>query len=254
MEKAAYLEMAQVENDHWWFRARRTILREQLAALSPNGSSKVLEVGAGPGGNLAMLRDFGEVTACEMDEEARDIATSRHPDIRVAYGKLPETLPFDDEQFDIIAMFDVIEHIEDDVGALARLRPVAEGGGRLILTTPAYQWMWSAHDVRLHHFRRYTKGRLKTVLETAGWQIDKIGYFNTFLFPLAAAARVKDKVTKSTVPTGMAVPPKPFGSMLEGVFSSERHWLKHGTFPFGLSLLALAKPAPQAAPKAIAAE
>lgn len=241
MEPDAYVEMEQLQDRHWWFRARRRILADQLASLKLAGPARVLEIGSGPGGNLEMLSRFGEVSAVEMSEEARRLAARRCPGARIAYGRLPEEFPFEGETFDLIVMFDVIEHIEDDGRAMASLRQRLAPGGRLVVTAPAYQWLWSEHDVRLHHFRRYTLPQLRNVLSASGWDVERATYFNSLLFPLAAAARVLDNVRKAKAPAGMGLPPAPVGALFEAIFSSERFWLRRFGFPCGLSLLALAK-------------
>lgn len=243
LEAAAYEEMERLQGDHWWFKARRKILESQISSLFDGAGLKVLEVGCGPGGNLEMLSKFGAVSALEMDDEARIMAKRKFPNARIEYGCLPDVDPFEGETFDLIAMLDVAEHIPDDVGALAKLSERLNPGGYLLLTVPAYQWMWSVHDERLHHQRRYTRGRLSDVLNSSGWLPEKLVYFNSLLFPLAATARLFDKFSKAETPSGMDLPNPFVNSVFYSLFSSERHWLKQSGFPFGVSLLAIAQPA-----------
>lgn len=247
MEQAAYQEMERLQDHHWWFRARRRILADRIARMGLPPDARILEVGAGPGGNLGMLQAFGRVSAMEMDGEARAAAQRRHPDMSIEFGKLPEELPFLGTKFDLIAMFDVIEHIEDDVGAMKRLTEIVPEGGRLLLTAPANPWMWGPFDQRLHHYRRYTRGRLLEVLAKSGWTVRWASFYNFLLFPPAALARFRDRVAPSPKPPDMGMPPKPLGMALEAVFSSERYWLRSFGFPFGVSLIVEAVAGPAAA-------
>jgi SAM-dependent methyltransferase len=112
MSPDAYLQMAETEAEHWWFRGRRDVLRSILRRLALPSRARVLEVGSGTGGNLEMLAEFGSVSGIEMDETARRLtakSTGERFDIRA--GRCPDDLPFDGERFDLICFFDCLEHI-----------------------------------------------------------------------------------------------------------------------------------------------
>ena len=145
MSPDAYMEMAEAEAEHWWFRGRRDILRSVLHRLTLPVNARVLEIGSGTGGNLTMLAEFGSVSGLEMDDTARALTarkTGGRFDIRA--GRCPDDLPFDGQRFDLICFFDCLEHIADDVGALARMRTLLAPGGAILVTVPAYQWLCSS--------------------------------------------------------------------------------------------------------------
>lgn len=241
MNPDAYVEMAATESRHWWFQARRKIIESTIDTMGLPDATRILEVGSGTGGNLRMLSRHGDVSAMEMDEQARKLASEKTDGaFTILPGSCPGNLPFQDEQFDLICMFDVLEHIEEDVAALAALRQHLAPGGRMLITVPAYQWLWSAHDVFLHHKRRYTAHRLRKAFGNSGLQVDRISYFNTLLLPLAALGRLYDRIVSNNGSSGRGIPPAPINTVLEYIFASERHMLKRFNLPAGVSLMGIA--------------
>ena len=237
MDAQAYIDMAEIEGCHWWFAARRKILQGIIRDLELPADARILEAGAGTGGNLRMLSGFGQVDAMEMDADASAYA-EKSTGSHVEVGSLPSDIPFGGK-YDLICMFDVPEHVEDDAGALTRLASMLEPGGHLVISVPAYTWLWSDHDVVLHHFRRYSRSRLRSDLTTAGLHVCKLSYFNSALFPAAAAARLMGKVFKRQ-PAGMRVPPAPLNAVLKRLFGAEAPIIRRANLPFGLSVLAVA--------------
>jgi SAM-dependent methyltransferase len=236
MEADAYLEMARVEDSHWWFVARRKIISSLIPDLELPDPASILEVGCGTGGNLEMLSRFGRVSGMEMDESARKIANQKtHGAFEIREGTCPDNVPFESERFDLICLFDVLEHIEEDVATLSRLKRLLAPGGKLLITVPAYKWLWGTHDGFLHHKRRYSAQELRQTFDGAGLGISKISYFNSILFPLALLAR---SASKSTSP-GAALPSPAINEMLCRIFGAERFVLRRAGFPFGLSLIAV---------------
>ena len=244
MSPEAYLEMAETEAQHWWFRGRRDVVRTVLRRLTlpPRACTRVLEIGSGTGGNFDMLTEFGSVSGVEMDKTARDLAAKKTGgpfDVRA--GRCPDDLPFDRERFDLICFFDSLEHIADDVGSLARMRDILAPGGTVVATVPAYQWLWSAHDVFLHHHRRYSRKSLIASVKAAGYRVESITYFNALLLPLLIAVRIMDRQLRRNRSTGNAVPSSAFNESLYRIFSAERHWISRGALPCGVSLMVVLK-------------
>jgi len=244
MNPSAYTEMAGVQERHWWYVARREILGVQLRQLQLPCDAEILEVGSGTGANLALLAQFGRVTGLEMEQRAIELARrSLGPrnDIRLLQGRCPEDLGRVAQRFDLICLFDVLEHIEQDGASLAGLGSMLKPGGKLLLTVPAYQWMWGPHDTHLHHHRRYSKHLLSARCAEAGLSIARVSHFNTLLFPLAVMGRLFEKL-RGTNTLGTQAPPTPVNALLAFTFALERHLLARVSLPFGLSLLLLAQP------------
>jgi len=240
MERVIYDHMAQLDQRHWWYRGRRRVLAELLRrTVTLPKRAKILELGCGTGHNLAMLSQFGVVDALELDEEARNIAEKRLGH-RVMSAPLPEIQEVADGAYDLIGAFDVIEHIDDDQAALASIASKLKHGGTLVLTVPAHPWLWSAHDTVNHHKRRYSKRALKQLIDRSPLKLEKIGYFNSLLFPLAVAKRVASKLSGSK-DASIGLPSPPVNSALERAFAAERHLIGRVGLPPGLSLFAVAK-------------
>lgn len=240
MELAAYQALRDSQDHHWWFVGRRRIVARLIARFVPlSPGARLLEAGCGYGGNLAMLGELGEVHAFEYDDAARAHASaiSRRP---VAFGKLPHDIGFANERFDLIAMLDVLEHIDDDVGSLRTLGERLAPGGSLLLTVPAVPWLWSDHDVLHQHKRRYTKAVLLQRLLEAGFEPVGIGYFNTLLFPLALVQRLASRV-RGGRGADHGAPAEPLNGILAAIFSLESRLLGRITLPIGLSLFAVVR-------------
>jgi SAM-dependent methyltransferase len=240
MNPEAYLEMADTEARHWWFCGRRAVLASLIRQFKLRADARILEIGAGTGGNLLMLSAFGKVSALEMDDKARAIATEKTGgrfDIRP--GSCPANIPFGDDQFDLICLFDVLEHIDDDVGTLVALKRMMAPRGHVLITVPAYRWLWSEHDEFLHHKRRYTASGLRRIVDAAALRVERMSYYNTLLFPLAAAVRLKERLLKHSTAQARSVHAAPINGWFARVFGAERFLLGKFNLPYGVSLVAI---------------
>ncbi len=241
MDRIVYDRMAAHDTTHWWYRARREILSDYLARYAAlPGDARILEIGCGTGHNLPMLAQFGDVDAIEIDESAAAKASERLGK-KVGSSPLPDLAGVEAGSYDLVAVLDVIEHVEDDVGALKAIARVLKPGGKILITVPAHQWMWSAHDVVNHHKRRYSKAGFAATLDKAGLRWRKLRWFNSLLFPVAVAARLAGKLTGRD-DSDDSPPPKPLNAAFEKVFGLERHIVGRLPMPPGLSIIALAEP------------
>jgi SAM-dependent methyltransferase len=238
MERAVFDRMAEHDQVHWWYVARRKILAHLIRreAKLP-ADARILEIGCGTGHNFEMLRRFGRLDALEVDGEARALA-SRRLGHAVGDAALPALAGVPDRSYHLIALLDVLEHVDGDREALASIAAKLAPGGTILVTVPAYQWMWSAHDVAHHHKRRYSKRGLRKVAEAAGLEVRRIGFFNSLLFPLAAIVRIAGKLAGKSSSDDQ-LPPRPLNSAFEKVFGLERHLVGRVPLPAGVSLFAL---------------
>jgi SAM-dependent methyltransferase len=237
MERTVYDRMNELETTHWWFVARRRVIAVLIGRFLPRTPARILEAGCGSGGNLAMLGTFGTVDAFEYDTTAREAARQKSQ-LDVQFGALPDDLPFGDRRYDLIGLFDVLEHVEDDTASLAALGARLSDTGVILVTVPAFPWLWSRHDERHHHFRRYTRASLAQVAKTAGLRVRYASYFNFFLFPLAVTTRALKRLMGSDTPDD-TMPSSPVNAALTGIFGLERHLLGRIRLPVGLSLAAV---------------
>ena len=238
MERIVYDRMAELDSRHWWYRARREILARLIERqVKPPAGARILEIGCGTGHNLDMLGRFGTVDAVEMDDAARAVASQRlgRP---AKMATLPELTGVEKGSYDLVALLDVLEHVDEDRASLESIAERLKPGGRILLTVPAHPWMWSAHDVVNHHKRRYTKKGFREVIEAAGLKVELLSYFNSLLFPLAAGARLAGRLTGKE-DSDDKLPPRPVNSLFEALFNLERHALGRVPFPPGVSLVAI---------------
>ncbi|HTB70419.1 MAG TPA: methyltransferase domain-containing protein [Solirubrobacteraceae bacterium] len=240
MDRDYELQTHQAEDRHWWYRGRRKVLDGVISELRLPARAQILDAGCGSGRNMIDFARHGSVTGVELSETSVDLARKREAG-EVIEGSVLE-MPFEAGAFDVAASLDVIEHLEDDLAALRELRRVVKPGGALLVTVPAYQWLWSGHDEVNHHHRRYTRRSLQRVGEQAGWRQVRTTYFNSLLLPAAILLRVLDRFSRKTTESSLDlwIPPAPLNWLLERPLALEAAMIAHGgRIPAGLSLLAV---------------
>jgi SAM-dependent methyltransferase len=240
MDRNYELKTHAVEDRHWWYRGRRRVLESVYDGLALAPGARILDAGCGSGRNMVELARRGSVSGVELSETSARLARERHAG-EVVSGSLLE-MPFAEASFDMAVSLDVIEHLDDDLAALRELRRVIVPGGPLLITVPAYQWLWSGHDEINHHHRRYTRRSLQAVAERAGWRQVRTTYFNSLLLPVAIVLRVLDRFNRRATQSSLDlwVPPAPVNLALEQPLALEAAVIAHGgRIPAGLSLLAV---------------
>lgn len=236
--------MAAHARSHWWYEGRRRLVAEVLAGRLPRGAT-VLDVGCGTGDNLATLEALtggGPVNGFELSAYAIRHAPVGPVGARVSVARA-EALPCRSGSADLVACMDVLEHLDDDAVALEELRRVLRPGGLLLLTVPAYQWLWGSHDVAAAHRRRYSRPSVLRVTEAAGFTTERCTYFNSFLVPPAAALRRTPLRRLSAGADDEVGASAPVVAKAMSAFSrAERSVIRRGSrIPFGLSVLVLAR-------------
>jgi SAM-dependent methyltransferase len=240
MDRDYELQTHRAEDRHWWYRGRRSVLERVVAGLHLPARARILDAGCGSGRKMVDLSSHGAVTGIELSDVSVQVARARDVGDVIAGSVLQ--MPFDSDSFDLAASLDVIEHLEDDLAALRELRRVVAPGGSLLVTVPAYPWLWSGHDEINHHYRRYTRRSLQRVAEQAGWQQIRTTHFNSLLLPAAILLRILDRLSRKTTESSLDlwVPPRPLNWLLERPLALEAALIaRGGRIPAGLSLLAV---------------
>lgn len=241
MKELVYHRMAEIEDRHWWFAGRRAVVGDTLARLGLPAGARILEVGCGTGGNFSLLSRFGDLWALDADSTALGYA-DRSGLAHVGAGRLPDGLPADLGTFDLVVLLDVLEHLDDDAASLVRVLPLVRPGGRLFVTVPAHPRLWSPHDELHQHRRRYTKRQLLELTEAAGFIVRRLTYFNFLLLPAVLVGRLLQRALKRPPERDLDVPAASVNRVLGAIFASERHLLRYGNLPVGVSLLLVAEP------------
>ena len=223
--------------NYWWYRARADLLEVVLGPYL--GKPKMtLDVGSADGPSVAWMR--GAHRRVTLDLHPRGLTPGE------GVCGSATALPFADESFDVVAAFDVVEHCESETQAISELARVLEPGGRMLLSVPAYQWAWSDHDARAGHFRRYTKPRLVSLVESAGLTVERSTYAFSSVFPFFVAERAVRRLRRRTGDTreqGLAPVSPAVDRMLMGLSRLDHRLLRGRNLPFGSSVfLAALKP------------
>jgi SAM-dependent methyltransferase len=247
MEPSAYRGLEALEQRHWWFRGRRQIVRSALSLLSSPGDRRVLEIGCGVGGNLALLSEFGVVDAIEPDAWA--LSRARHradtlENVAVHPGALPDRLPdLPGRGYDLLVMLDVLEHIADPGAGLRAVGPLLTPDATAVLTVPAYPSLYGEHDRRHHHFRRYDRATLARDLRDGGLEPIFIGHFNLLLLPPAILVRWIQRLGLMRGADEARGGSGAVNEVLSALFALEAPIAPRVPLPAGLSILAIARPA-----------
>ena len=242
MERELFEEMLSLEDSHWWLLGRGRLLLalvERECARRGGHVGRVVDVGSGTG---TLLRSFGrladEAIGVESDPVPLLMSRARGLDVREARA---DGLPFADASVDVLTAFDVLEHLPDDLAAAREFRRILRPGGVAVVSVPAYAWLWSGHDVIHGHQRRYTVGRLRTMLREAELDVTAAGYFNSFLLPFAVAQRLSLRLFRRAVQSDLKPTAPGLNSVLLKILRAEQRFVLRGGFPAGLTVFATAQ-------------
>ncbi|MEJ2208290.1 MAG: methyltransferase domain-containing protein [Anaerolineae bacterium] len=239
------------EDNHWWFAGRTWSLLNMLDRLMPaGGGARILDVGCGAGNMFHHLARYGSVVGVDNNPRPLAVARERGYDVRQAGA---DDLPFDDDAFDLVSLLDTVEHCEDDMAVLRECYRVCAPGGRLLITVPAFQWLWSHNDVINAHQRRYSAPDLEEKLKRLGFRLERLTYNNFALFPLAAGLillrRGAEREPELASPhfdedayqVEMEPAPPLLNGLLKAVTWTESQILRWINLPVGTSIICIAR-------------
>jgi SAM-dependent methyltransferase len=251
MQQHTYAIMRRVEETHWWFAGRRQIIRSFLERLcrdlqtlrvdqgGVNSPLNILDVGCGTGANLEMLSEFGEAEGVDLSGEALSFCRARGLQ-NVKQGEV-EALPYANGSFDLVTGLDVVEHLDDDLAGLKEMWRVLRPGGQVLVFVPAFMFLWGVQDDISHHRRRYTLDQLKRVMSQAGFEVTRASYVNISFFTpilmgrfLMRALRIRPE-SENNITIGF------LNGVLGKLFGAESLALRYLNFPFGVSIICVAR-------------
>lgn len=240
MQEHYYDEVYQNEANHWWYRVRRSMVKEILSSFVHRHREpiKILDVGCGTGLLLSELQAFGLAEGIDMSPRAIEYCKQRG--LKVALQGDATALPYPDASFDAVTILDVLEHIKDDRATCTEILRVLKPGGIVIVMVPAFMFLWGITDTLSQHFRRYTRKEIQGKLKETGFKVQRATYFNTLLFPMIALVRLTVRFLKIPV-TSESQMGKSLGNFLfYQIFRLEPFLLRFINFPFGVSILLIA--------------
>ncbi len=244
---AAELEkMARLEDQYWWFVGRRFIVRNLIQRFwkPKTNPALILDLGCGTGGSFSLLRNWGTVIGLDASPIALKFARKRGMKYLVLGDA--QCLPFDENRFDLVAVLDVLEHLEEDCQALKEIWRVLKPNGAVVFTVPAFMSLWSVHDIALGHKRRYLFNEVHDKFVCAGFQLRHLSYAICPLLPAVFVFRkVQNLLMRNKEPaTALIELPKPLNRLLIALLQFEAVTLPFVRFPFGVSLVGFAEKPP----------
>ena len=233
--------MYDIESTYWWFRGKHFLIEMFLSDhLDDDRSNKTLDIGAGTGSTLELLRRYGTAYGVEFSTVAIHLLKQRGLNSLVQ-SDAEESIPFKNDTFSTVTCLDVLEHLENDSGLLTEMVRVCKPGGIILVTVPAMPFLWSRHDKALHHKRRYTEKQLLNRIAPLNCTVKRSSYYNAFLFlPIALVRTFKSFMTtgERKAESDFFMPlPKWLNGMLHFLFVAELKCLRIVSIPFGLSIV-----------------
>ena len=244
MDPSEYDKMYSLEEANWWYVGRRDLVMKLAARFVnrlPEKPLRILDAGCGTGINLKCLQILGDVYG--LDNSKNALKFSRIRGLHSLICGSVDKLPFKNGLFDLVLALDVIEHMDEDISAVRELNRVLKPGGRLIITVPAFQFLWTSYDLAVHHKRRYTRSGLLNILRLSRFDIEKATYWNFFLFLPVAIVRLSKRVHRSgdAMQTDLAKLPSLLNGLLRGLISIENVILMGFDLPVGISVICMCR-------------
>ncbi|CAN5384377.1 class I SAM-dependent methyltransferase [soil metagenome] len=241
MEAGEYAKMRALEDRYWWFVGRRALARSLVRlAVAPTEKPDLLDLGCGPGALLSEVA--GETNSTGADFSALALEFCRERGIARLACADAQAMPFAARSFDVVTALDILEHVEDDDAAFDEIFRVLRPGGALVISVPAFRWLWGPHDMALHHFRRYTRHQVEERLRDAGFTVERLSYAVFLLFPFVIVSRIVEKFRKGPAKASLPAVPDWTNAFLIRLLSLESRLVASGVrLPWGSSVVALAR-------------
>lgn len=242
MQISRYTAMYNSESTNWWYRGRRFLLEKLIYSLKLPKDPKILDIGCGTGLTLSFLNNFGKTYGIDISKDAISFCQKRN--LKDVFLINETKYPFPDKTFSLITCLDVLEHSKNEKELLKEASRILADDGYLIIFVPAGPLQWSKLDIDSHHQRRYTKNKLKKVLEINGYKVERISYFNFLLYLPILLIRLIQKTPFGKNNTFGVRPDSEsnlVNKILEPIFTLDIKSLKFFSPPFGVSLLAICK-------------
>jgi SAM-dependent methyltransferase len=241
MKKITYDIEWELQSSHWWFQGRRRLLKSLLSRKEIQKNCSLLDIGCGVGSNLSLLQSLGFM-AFGMDTEiySLSLAKRRLPAIPLINGDLLK-LPFKTNSVELIIATDVLEHLQYDIRGIKEIHRVLKQEGKVVLTVPAFQFLWGTQDDVGKHQRRYSKNQLRKKMEMEGFKILRSSYFNFFLFFPILLSRRLIHLFNLRIDSENRINAPLINFFLKRIFSLESSILKYFSFPFGVSIYCVAE-------------
>ena len=239
MEPDEYARIAAAEDEHWWYRNTRGLMRDLLGPWLGTGQ-RILDAGCGPGGNGAWLAEHGEVVGVDLADLALEFVRDRRPAMRPVQASI-DRLPFRSASFDVVVEVTVVTCVRDDRAAVQELARVLRPGGALLLFEPAFRALRRAHDKTVHALHRYRRAELAALAVAAGLHVERSTYAYSFLTPAAFGLALVDRVREQPPSeTGSDVERRALDGLFAPLAAAERRWLRSRRAPFGTSAVVVA--------------
>lgn len=239
MERYLYDDLNRFETSHWWHISKRKTVRLLINKFLTLKNPRILDIGCGTGQNLYELKKLGD--AWGVDKSSKAVIFCKKRGIKkVKVGTCYNT-SFKDSFFDVITLLDVLEHTNDQK-TLKEISRVLKPGGLLVITVPAFNWLWSRWDEVLHHKRRYTKQSLERLLKKNHFLVKKISYRYMYLvLPALLVRTIKARLFKKHYPSDFQLSPPVLNYILLKIADLERHLFDIASLPIGTSLVCIAQ-------------
>ncbi len=240
MEKSHEMEYHRLEGFNWWYVSRRRIIISFMKKFA-DGDAKILDIGCSGGELISELKKVGYKNVYGIDKSADAVKICEQKGIKNVFIGDAGKVKFENVKFDFVIFSDVLEHFKNDAGALRLWKRALAQNGKMIIFVPAFQSLWSNHDIEAHHFRRYSKKDFFKVIDGVGLKIEEFGFWNfACTVPLYILRKIKNSKIFKMKSNDIYKLPNFLNGLLLNYMDLENFSILSGIkFPFGVSMFAV---------------